>query len=530
MIRHGMVFDGLGAPPQRRDVAVADGRVRLVAPPARVEADEVIDATDHFVAPGFIDIHAHSDLTSLTAPHATSRVAAGVTTECNGNCGYGAFPMVGEVLAERRRGNNPETLTLDWTDAAGYFARADAVGCAVNRATLVGHGNVRGGVIGYGNRRATAGQIDRMAAIVDASLAAGAMGLSTGLIYPPGMWADVDEMAALAAVVAARGGLYASHIRCEVPRLLEAVDEFLEVLRRSGCRGQLSHVKASGEPHWPKLAAVGERLRQARAEGIDVWADRYPYTASRTSLAAMVLPTEAMAGSTDDVVARLAEAATRRTIIEAIRARYGDRLNRWLETIVIATVGRPEFRDCLGRNLRQLPDRFAAAGDALDGAIELLVADRARPGAIRFCMSEANLRVVYGWAFVCVGSDSAMRDHLGDSDAERPHPRAYGSPGRFVDLVVRRWKLMDWPEAIRRMTSMPAAILGLTDRGVLRDGAPADIVVFDPRRFADRATYDNPARTPDGIAATLVNGQVVWQHDRHTGKRPGRLLGVNGTR
>ncbi|MFW6146728.1 MAG: N-acyl-D-amino-acid deacylase family protein [Planctomycetota bacterium] len=530
VIRGGQVLDGLGTPPQRRDVAVSDGRIRLVEPPRRAEATEVIDATDLFVAPGFIDIHGHSDLASLICPDATSRVAAGVTTECSGNCGSGAFPMVGDVLAERRKRYDPSTLTLDWTDAAGYVARADAVGCAVNRATLVGHGNVRGGVIGYGNRRATPAEIDRMAAIVEAGLDAGALGLSTGLIYPPGMWADVDELAALAAVVAGRGGLYASHIRCEGPALLEAVDEFLEVLRRSGCRGQLSHVKASGEPYWPKLGAVGERLRRARAEGIDVWADRYPYTASRTSLAAMVLPAEAMAGSTDDVVARLAEPGTRRTIVEAVRAAHAGWLDRWLETIVIATVGRAEFRDCIGRTLRDLPDRFAAAGDGLDAAVELLVADRAAPQAVRFCMSEANLRAVYGWDFVCVGSDSAMRDHLGDADAERPHPRSYGTPGRFVDVVVRRWKLMDWPEAIRRMTAMPAAILGLTERGVLRDGAPADVVVFDPRRFADRATYDDPGRPPDGIVATLVNGQVVWQHDRHTGRRPGRLLGVNGTR
>ncbi len=527
LIRNGRVLDGLGGPPRRHDVAVGDGRVRLVDPPAPIEAAEVIDATDCFVAPGFIDIHGHSDLASMIHPDATSRVAAGVTTECIGNCGAGAFPMVGEVLDERRRRYDPSTLTIDWTDAAGYFARAEAVGCAVNRVTLIGHGNVRGSVIGYGNRRATAGEIDRMAAIVDAGLAAGAVGLSTGLIYPPGLWADVDELAALAAVVAARGGLYASHIRCEGPRLLEAVDEFLEVLRRSGCRGQLSHVKASGEPYWPKLPAVGERLRQARAEGIDVWADRYPYTASRTSLAAMVLPSEAMAGSTDDVVARLSEAASRRAIIEAVRAHHDGWLDRWLETIVIASVARADLRDCIGRNLRQLPDRFAAAGDGLDAAIQLLVADRAAPQAIRFCMSEANLRTVYGWDFVCVGSDSAMRDHLGPSDDERPHPRAYGTPGRFADLVVRRWKLMDWPQAVRRMTSMPAAILHLNDRGVLRDSAAADIVVFDPRRFADRATYDDPARPPDGVVATIVNGRIVWHHDRHTGRRPGRLLGVN---
>ncbi|NLF30487.1 MAG: amidohydrolase family protein [Planctomycetes bacterium] len=530
LIRGGMVLDGLGSPPRRQDVAVADGRVRLLTPPARVEATDVLDATDHFVVPGFIDIHGHSDLASMTGPDAVSRVAAGVTTECNGNCGYGAFPMVGEVLAERQRGFDPARLTIDWTDAAGYFERAGAIGCAVNRVTLIGHGNVRGAVIGYGNLRATPSQIDRMAAIVEASLAAGAVGLSTGLIYPPGMWADVDEMAALAAVVAARGGLYASHIRCEGVRLLEAVDEFIEVLRRSGCRGQLSHVKASGEPNWHKIGAVGEKLRRARAEGIEVWADRYPYTASRTSLAAMVLPGEAMAGSTDDVVARLADGPTRRAIVQGIRAEKGSWLDRWLETIVIASVGRPELRDCIGRNLRRLPDRFAAAGDALDAAIELLLADRAAPQAVRFCMSEANLPVVYGWEFVCVGSDSATRDRLGDSDAERPHPRSYGTPARFVDLVVRQWKLMDWPEAIRRMTSMPAAILGLAERGVLRDGAPADVVVLDPRRFADRATYDHPAQNPDGVAATIVNGQAVWRNDRHTGRRPGRLLGVKGAR
>jgi len=523
LIRGGAVLDGLGSPPARRDVAVFADRVVIVEPGQTVRPEQVIDATGCFVTPGFIDVHGHSDLASLVYADATSRVASGVTTECNGNCGYGAFPMAGEVLHQRQAEYDRDQLVVDWTDIGGYFEKARQTGCAVNRVTLVGHGNLRGCVIGYGKRRAGPRQIDQMCRILDEAMAAGASGFSTGLIYAPGMWGDTDEIVALARVVAACDGLYTSHIRGEGDTLLDAVSEFLDILRRSGCRGQLSHVKVAGAANWTKIDKLRDMLHQARAEGLTVHADRYPYLASSTRLATYVLPAAAMAGQVDEVLARLADGSSRQTIRRQIEKRRGDGLRQWLESIVVVSVRRDDLRACLGKNLLQLPEIMGVA-DPLDAAIKLILDDRAAPQAVWFCMSEANLREIYSWDFVAMGSDSSVRDHLGGPEAERPHPRAYGSPVRFLDLCVRTWMLMDWPEAIRRMTSLPARILNLPDRGLLRSGARADITVFNPEGLVDHADYDDPCRAPDGIVATIVNGRIVWRNGRHTGLRPGRML------
>lgn len=523
MVRDGLVLDGLGGAAVRLDVAVTGATVRLLRPGEPVRAGATIDAAGCFVAPGFIDIHGHSDFASLLWPNASSRVAAGVTTECVGNCGYGAFPLAGEVLRRRQAEHAPDGLEIDWCDAEGYFARAQRVGCAINRVFLVGHGNLRGCVVGYGQGRATAPQLARMCEMLDACMAAGCAGLSSGLVYPPGMWADGDELAALAAVAARYDGLYAIHIRDEGDRCLESGEEFLRVLRRSGCRGQWSHVKLAGPANWDKIDALEGMFRAARNEGLNLLADRYPYTASATDLATIVLPGDALAGDLDELLARLAGRTSRRRIEQAVRRAKGDDLDPWLRRVVVTKVGAPALQACVGKNLAQIPALVGAA-EPLEAALKLILDDRADTQAIHFSMNVDNLRRIYGWDFVAVGSDSSCRDYFGRDGAERPHPRAYGTPGEFVDLVVRRWKLMDWPEAVRRMTSLPAQALGLAGRGVLRDGAAADIVVFEGDRFAARATYEDPCQVPDGVIATLVNGQIVWHNGRHTGRRPGRLL------
>ncbi len=522
-IRGGDVLDGLGGPPRRADLAIEAGRTTVLTGGQTVRAARTIDATGCYVVPGFIDIHGHSDLQSLVYPDAASRVATGVTTECNGNCGYGAFPMAGEVLQRRQAEYGPAELAIDWSDAAGYFRRAEETGCSINRVTLIGHGNVRGCVVGYGKTRAGKNQLQRMCRIVDEAMAAGCAGLGSGLTYPPGMWANATELTALCRVVANHNGIYTSHIRSEGDRLLESVSEFLDILRRSGCRGQLSHVKTSEPRNWHKLEKVGQMLRDARTAGVVVHADRYPYIASATDLGTIVLPREAMAGTTDEVLARLADRSARGQIIAAIAGQKGEHLPQWLEAVVVSAVGGSDLQHCVGKNLRQIAEAMDMP-DPLEAAIKLLHDDRLAPQGIHFSMSLENLREVYAWPFVAMGSDSSLRDHFGPTEGSRPHPRAYGSPSRFIDLVVRQWGLLDWPEAIRRMTSLPASILGLTGRGYLRDGARADMVVLDPNRFADRATFEDPCRSPDGVIATLVNGEIVWQDGRHTGKRPGELL------
>ena len=527
VIRGGEVADGLGGPVRRADALVREGRVFLLPPGAPCEARQELSAAGAWVCPGFIDIHGHSDFASLLYPEAASRVASGVTTECVGNCGYGAFPLAGEVLERRRQEYQAAGLSLDWTDAEGYFRQAQAVGCAMNRVVLVGQGNIRGTVLGYGRRKATARQLARMCSILEECLAAGAAGLSSGLAYAPGMWADTDELAALAAVVARHGGLYASHIRNESDELLEATDEFLEILQRSGCRGQFSHIKTAGPRNWHKLSDLAARLSAAKNRGIAVTADRYPYTASATDLGTIVLPRQAVAGSQEQVLARLGDAASRGRIIRQIRRQKGQDLQRWHDAVVITSVGEPSLRPCIGKNLRQVAE-FLRAADATEAAIQLIHDDKLLTQAIHFSMSESNLREIYTWDFVAVGSDSSCRSRLSTGEEERPHPRAYGTLARFWELAVRGWGILSPGAAVRRMTSLPAEILGLADRGVLRDGAAADIAVIEPDTFADRATYEDPCRTPAGVRFTIVNGRIVWRDGRHTGERPGQLLRAAG--
>ncbi len=474
------------------------------------------------VCPGFIDIHGHSDFSSIFFSTADSRVASGVTTECIGNCGYGAFPLAGEVLS-RRQQEYKKSLCIDWMDAAGYFAAGQKAGCSINRVVLAGHGNLRGVVMGYGRRRATARQLEKMCELLDGCMAAGCTGFSSGLAYAPGMWADSEELTVLAAVVARYGGIYASHIRSESDELLEAADEFIDVLKNSGCRGQFSHIKTAGPRNWCKLAELEKKLREARADGIAITADRYPYTASSTDLGTIVLPRAAMAGSRQEVLARLADVDSRAKIVRQIRRQKSEYLPRWHEAVIVTGVAKESLRPCIGKNLVQVAEILKIA-DPTEAAIKLIHDDKLDSQAIHFSMSEENLREIYTWDFVAVGSDSSLRGRFGPSDEERPHPRAFGTQARFWDLAVNQWKILSPAQAVHKMTGLPAEILGLADRGTLRDGAAADITIIEPEKFSDQATYDNPAQPPAGVRCTMVNGQIVWQDGKHTGARSGEFL------
>ncbi len=523
LVRGGTVVDGTGAPGRRADLAIRAGRVYELGVGAHASAPVTLEAQDALVAPGFIDIHGHSDFATLITPDAASRVAAGVTTEVMGQCGYGAFPLAGEVLRRRQAEYAAAGLVLDWSDLAGYLRRAGAIGCAINRVPFVGYGNVRGCVVGYGDDRPSPAQLAAMAQLVEAALAGGCWGLSTGLIYPPGMWADTDELATMAAVLGRYDALYASHVRSEGERLLESVDEFLAIITRGCCRGQFSHVKTAEPSNWPKIGPLRDRFEAARRQGLRVWADRYPYTASATDLESIVLPNWARQGSGPDVRARLTNPAQRARLLTEIRQSKGGYFSEWLTKVVVTSVGDQRLAGCVGRPLADLP-ALLGPRDPLAATFKLLVDDAGLSQAVHHSMSPENLREIYRWPFVAVGSDSSARDAFGPDVPDRPHPRAYGTPARFVELVVRQWGLMDWPQAIRRMTGLPAEILGLSDRGTIRDGAAADLVILEPDRFADQASYESPCCAPTGVRTTLVNGQVVWHHGHHSRRRPGRIL------
>jgi len=506
----------------RADVRVSGGRIARIAPRLR-PADHHLDAAGLTLSPGFIDIHCHSGFASLLYSRAESKVLAGVTTDVSGNCGGSPFPLAGEFLARRRQEWKPRGLTVDWSSPAEYFARADASPSSVNRVMLAGHGTLRAAVVGYADRPTTAQERRAMRRLLADALDQGAFGLSSGLIYPPGCYADTEELADLAAACAEAGGLYASHIRSEGDRLLEAVDEFLEVVRRSGVRGELSHLKAAGRTNWPKARQAVERLRRARDDGLRVTADRYPYLASMTDLDAMLLPPWAVEGGREDELARLTDPATRRRLADEIRRSHGEA--DAFDSIVVASAGAEGAPDVVGRSLRELGE--AAGRDPVEAALDLLIEHGANVSATHRSMSEENLRLILAEPYVAIGSDSGLR-HVPDGSGGPPrglaHPRAYGTVGRFLGTYVRDAGLMDWQEGIRRLTSLPADILGLRDRGRLVEGAWADLVLFDRQRIADRATYKRPWATPAGIRHVFVAGEPVVVDGRHTGAMPGRVL------
>jgi N-acyl-D-amino-acid deacylase len=506
----------------RVDVRIAGGRIERIA--AGLDpGDDDTDAAGLTLSPGFIDIHCHSGFAALLYPRAESKILAGVTTDVSGNCGTSPFPLTDDLLARRRNEWEPRGLTVDWSSAAGYFARADAAPSSVNRVLLAGHGSIRAAVVGYADRPTTGRERAEMRRLLADALAAGAFGLSSGLIYPPGCYADVEELADLAAVAADTGGIYSSHVRNEGDGLLEAVEEFLAVVRRAGVRGQLSHLKASGPSNWPKAREAVERLRAARAEGFAVTADRYPYLRSMTSLDAFLLPNWAFEGGREAQLARLAHTATRRRIADEFRAAHPD--EAFFGRITIAAVHPDGPQGAVGKTLRELGDE--PGRDPLDVGLELLREHEAQVDVTYASMSEENLRIILAEPCVAIGSDAGLRN-LPDPDAGPPqglaHPRAYGTAGRFLGTYVREAGLMDWQEGIRRLTSLPADVLGLVGRGRIQEGAWADLVLFDRDAVADRATYRHPWATPAGIRHVVVAGEPVVRDGRHTGATPGRLL------
>jgi len=517
----GIVYDGSGADGRPLDVLIEGDAIAGVGPHIAPPSGDTltVDCTGCAVAPGFIDLHVHGGQAALQYPLAQSRVAAGVTTEMCGNCGGSAFPLDDQLREKGQQLLSEADVVVNWCDAEGYFARAEQVGSSINRAHLVGHGNLRAMTVGYDARPATDSELDRMAGLLADGIASGAWGLSSGLIYPPGCYGTTEELTFLAKVSSRHGGIYASHIRGEGVTLLESVTEFLSIVSGGGCRGILSHVKVSGPGNWPKIDELVETLQAARRRGLDFYCDRYPYLASWTALDSILLPGWVFEGGRDAELARLREPAMRQKLIEAIRAGHPEPdLTR---RVMVVSVLDPKFSSAVGLTLADLGKR--AGCDPLDAALQLIIDDNGHPSAVSFSMNEENLRRIYGLPFVMVASDSSVRD-FDPVPGSSAHPRAFGTPVRFLADYVREAGLMSWGEGLRRLTGLPAEVMGWKRRGRLIEGSLADIVVFQPDKLADRATYVKPAVPPDGIRHVMVAGQFVLCDGRHTGAKPGRII------
>lgn len=515
ILRGGSVVDGRGGEAVRADVGLAGDRIVAVGDLSKASAANEFAAEGLLVCPGFIDVHTHSDAYLLIEPGAPSKIRQGVTTEITGNCGASAAPrwpgytMPSDWLEQ--------TYPSEWHSVAEYRALLEVQRPAVNSAMLIGHRAIRAAVMGIAARAATKDEIAQMAVLLEVALEEGGAGLSTGLVYAPAMFAQPEEITALAQVVARHGGIYATHMRSEGGTLLEAIDEALEVARQSGVRLQISHLKTAGRANWHKLEAALTKIRAAQAEGIAVASDRYPYTASCTDLD-VILPVWAAQGGRAVILARLRDPAERAKIRAEMAAA---RAEKYWEGVWIGSTRHPDNAAFAGKPILEAAAAWKL--HPLDAALRFMETDELFTGGIFFGMSEENLWRILAEPWVMIGSDASIRAPWGPLSHDHPHPRAYGTFGRFMRAVLDG-KTVSVGEAIRKMTSLPAEHFRLKDRGAIREGAFADVVVIDPKTCRDRATYERPHQFCEGISAVWVNGVLTFRNGIDTGVRAGRYL------
>jgi N-acyl-D-amino-acid deacylase len=520
-IAGGHIVDGTGAAGGRADLGITGDTITAIGDLAREPAGRTIDAAGLTVAPGFIDVHTHSDWRLWANRRAESKIRQGVTTEVVGNCGFSPAPVSDEFRAEMRSFAlyTPPGMDFSWGSMRDYLRGYRDEGVAVNVVHLVGHGTLRLAAMGFARRPPTARELITMERLMDDSMASGAYGLATGLIYAPGSYADTEEIVAVARR-AAHGGFYASHIRGEGETLLAAVAEAIRVGREGGLPVQVSHIKAAGRPNWGRVEHALALIDSARGEGLDVMADVYPYTASSTTLRTL-LPDWALEGGIEAMLERLGNPGARARIRQEMTG-GSPILARglgWEDIMIASSPSRPEAE---GRRLADI-----AAGwkmDPLDAAMDLLLAEHGKGYVILFQLDEADLRRALVHPEVMIGSDGSSLAVDGELGAGKPHPRSYGTFPRVLGRYAREESLLSLEQAVHKMTGLPARRLGLGDRGVLAVGAKADVVGFDAARVEDLATYEAPHQYATGIPYVLVNGRVVIDGSAHTGALPGHVL------
>jgi N-acyl-D-amino-acid deacylase len=520
VLRNALVFDGHGGPPVEVDVALSGDRISGVGRNLRASGAREVDLRGMALAPGFVDIHSHTDLVLLVEPKAESKLRQGVTTEVVGQDGSSIGPWSEEEAAERARSFRSQYgIDLGFRDLAGFFSAVESRGAALNLASMVGQGTLRAYVVGRDDRPATETEIARMRELAREALAAGACGISSGLEYTPSGFADTTELAALSEVLSGTGLPYASHMRNEDDRLMAAVEEAVMVGRRSGAAVQISHLKAQGGRNWWKTDPVLRTIAEAREAGVDVKFDVYPYIAYSTGLANL-FPVSARDGGTRAFLDRLRDDDTRARLEVGVRDKI-DQLGSW-DAVQITSTGSEELSWAAGRRLGELATERGE--DPFDLLVRLIVEDENRTRMVGFGMSEENVaaKIAHPLAIVC--SDGGARAIEGPLSAGTPHPRTYGAFPRLLGHFVRDLGALPLEEAIRKITSAPADRVGLRERGRIEPGAFADLIAFDPDRVIDRATFEEPHQYPEGIPHIWVNGEQVLRDGEQTGALPGRVV------
>ncbi|MGD2120240.1 MAG: D-aminoacylase [Gemmatimonadota bacterium] len=520
VLRKAIVFDGTGAPGVEADVSVVGDRIQVVGAVSERGAVE-IDLAGQALAPGFIDIHTHADRPLLDVPQAENSILQGITLEVGGQCGGSPGPNSEEAAqAARTAYREKYGVEVDLRELGGFFRALEAIPPSVNAASMVGHGTIRGLVVGNENRPATEEELGRMREMISRALMQGAVGFSSGLEYTPSGFATREELVELSRALQGTGYPYATHMRNEDDGVLAAVEEALHIGRVAGVPVQISHLKAQGERNWWKAPVILAGLEEARASGVDVHFDRYPYVAYSTGLSNL-FPSWARAGGTQAFLARLRDPAQRPALEAYCRGKIAQ-LGSW-NSVQITSTRTEENAWIQGMRLGDAARERDV--DPLGLALNLLFEERGNVGMIGFGMSEENTALMLAHPLGMIGSDGSVyaSDYSGS-----PHPRSYGTFPRVLGHYVRERRVMPLETAIHKMTGMPARKIQLRDRGVIRPGAFADLVAFDPAEVRDEATFTNPRQAPAGINLVVVNGVVTVQEGRVTGQRAGRPVRGGG--
>jgi len=525
VIRGGLVYDGSGQPPVIADVAIQGDSIAAVAEELECIAHREIDATGLAVAPGFINMLSWANESLLHDGRSQSDIRQGVTLEVLGE-GFSMGPLSEAMKQEMRARQGAITYPISWTTLGEYLETLQRQGISTNVASFVGAATARINVLGYDARQPSEEELLRMQAVVREAMREGAVGVSSSLIYAPAVYAGTGELIALARAAAEGDGMYASHIRSEGNRLLEAVEEFLTVVREAGTRGEIYHLKAAGAANWEKLDSVIARIEQARAEGLEVGADMYLYTAAATGMDAM-MPPWVLEGGFDRWVERLRNPALRARLVREISDPAGSWENFYTASSSPHNIRAIGFKtDSLklyaGKSLAEIAARRGTT--PVETVLDLVVQDNSRVEAVYFLMSEQNVakKIALPWMSFC--SDAGSYAPEGAFLEFSVHPRAYGNFARLIQRYVNQRGIIPLEEAIRRLSSLPAKNLRLDRRGALRAGNYADIVVFYPGGFRDYATYEQPHRLARGMVHVFVNGVQVLRDGEHTGKTPGRVV------
>jgi N-acyl-D-amino-acid deacylase len=525
LIENGRIMDGTGNPWYRGNVAIRDDRIVAIGKLTGAKAKRVVDARGLVVAPGFIDMLGQSETALLIDNRSQSKLSQGITTEITGE-GQSIAPQDARTLKAIEPFLKQYHLKVDWTTLNGYFRRLEKHGTPLNLGTYVGAAQVRQAVLGDADRAPTPAELQKMEDLVAQAMKNGALGLSTALIYPPGHFAKTDELIALARVASAYGGIYATHMRSEGASEFQALDEAIEIGRQAKIPVEIFHMKVSGKPRWGEMPKLVAKIDAARASGLDIRADMYPYLAGATALHSCLPPWVAVGGM-PKLLERLKDPATRRKIKAEMASDHPGWENLYYDSggaagVMISGVGNPDLKPYDGKTIAEVAKMEHK--QPLDALLDFVLADKGQTGALYFIASEKDLE--YGlkqpWTSICLDANELSLN--GPLYEPHTHPRAFGAMPRFLGHYVRDLHLMSMEQGIRKITSMPAQREHLVDRGLIEPGYYADITVFNPETIIDKATYQDPTQLSVGVDYVFVNGKLEFENGKLTGAKAGRPL------